>query len=98
MRADYDRRRRLIVNGFNELGLTCFEPRGAFYAFPSVAASGMDDATFCEQLLQEEQVAVIPGSAFGESGAGFVRASYTNSYENIERALERMHRFMQRHG
>jgi len=98
MRAEYDRRRRLIVNGFNELGLACFEPRGAFYAFPSVAATGMDENTFCETLLREERVAVIPGSAFGESGAGFVRACYATSYEKIEEALERMRRFLQRHG
>lgn len=98
MREQYDRRRRLIVSGFNELGLTCFEPRGAFYAFPSIAASGMTDEAFCEALLHEEQVAVVPGSAFGRSGAGFIRASYTNSEENIERALERMARFMRRHG
>lgn len=98
MRQDYDRRRRLIVGGFNDLGLTCFEPRGAFYAFPSIEATGMDDEVFCERLLLEEQVAVVPGSAFGESGRGFVRASYTNSYENIEKALDRMSRFMRRHG
>jgi aminotransferase len=98
MRVDYDRRRRLIVDGFNELGLTCFEPRGAFYAFPSIAVTGMSDEQFCESLLLEERVAVVPGSAFGASGAGFVRASYTNSYENIEQALERIRRFMARHG
>lgn len=98
MRAAYDRRRQLLVGGFNELGLTCFEPRGAFYTFPSIAATGMGDEDFCERLLQEERVAVIPGSAFGRSGAGFVRAAYTNSDENIERALDRMQRFMQRHG
>jgi aminotransferase len=98
MTEQYDRRRRLIVDGFNELGLNCFEPRGAFYAFPSIGVTGMSDNEFCEQLLQEERVAVIPGSAFGSSGAGFVRASYTNSEENIEKALERMRRFMQRHG
>lgn len=98
MRQDYDRRRRLIVGGFNDLGLTCFEPRGAFYAFPSIEATGMGDEEFCERLLMEEQVAVVPGSAFGESGRGFVRASYTNSYENIEAALDRMARFMHRHG
>jgi aminotransferase len=98
MRAEYDRRRRLIVGGFNELGLTCFEPRGAFYAFPSVAASGLDENTFAEMLLREEQVAVIPGTAFGDSGAGFVRACYATAYEKIEEALERMHRFLQRHG
>ncbi len=98
MRAEYDRRRRLIVDGFNSLGLACFEPRGAFYAFPSVAATGMTETEFCDRLLQEERVAVIPGSAFGASGAGFVRASYATSCENIERALERMARFLQRHG
>ncbi len=98
MRVEYDRRRRLIVGGFNEIGLTCFEPRGAFYAFPNIQLSGMSDEDFCETLLREEQVAVVPGSAFGASGAGFVRASYTNSYENIEMALERMQRFMIRHG
>lgn len=98
MRQDYDRRRHLIVDGFNGMGLTCFEPRGAFYAFPNIALSGMTDEEFCETLLREERVAVVPGSAFGESGRGFVRASYTNSSENIEEALERMRRFMVRHG
>ncbi len=98
MRAEYDRRRRLIVDGYNELGLRCFEPRGAFYAFPNVSASGMDEEAFCEALLREERVAVIPGSAFGASGAGFVRACYATSYEKIEEALERTRRFMQRHG
>jgi aminotransferase len=98
MRAAYDRRRRLIVDGFNSLGLTCFEPRGAFYAFPSIASTGMTDEEFCEHLLLEERVAVVPGSAFGASGAGFIRASYTNSEDNIEKALERLARFMTRHG
>lgn len=98
MRCEYDKRRRLIVDGFNGMGLTCFEPRGAFYAFPSIGVTGMSDEQFCEALLMEERVAVVPGSAFGESGAGFIRASYTNSYENIEKALERMRRFMVRHG
>lgn len=97
MRASYDRRRRLIVDGFNDLGLNCFEPRGAFYAFPSIAATGLTDEAFCERLLHEEQVALIPGSAFGSSGAGFVRASYTASYDHIEIALERIGRFVQRH-
>jgi aminotransferase len=97
MHAEYDRRRRLIVDGFNHIGLSCFEPRGAFYAFPSIAATGMTDAEFCERLLHEEQVAVIPGSAFGHSGAGFIRASYATSASNIERALERMGRFVRRH-
>ena len=98
MRQSYDCRRRLIVGGFNALGLTCFEPRGAFYAFPSIEATGMTDEEFCERLLVEEQVAVVPGSAFGASGSGFIRASYTNSYENIEEALRRMQNFMRHHG
>lgn len=95
---EYDRRRKLIVSGFNELGLTTFEPRGAFYAFPSIAASGLDSNAFAESLLIEERVAVIPGEAFGESGRGFVRACYATSYEKIEQALERMRQFMRRHG
>lgn len=98
MRSEYDRRRRLIVKGFNELGLNCFEPRGAFYAFPCISASGMDEQGFAETLLQEERVAMIPGTAFGACGAGFVRASYATAYEKIEEALERLSRFMQRHG
>ena len=98
MLAEYDRRRKLIVNGFNELGLTCFEPRGAFYAFPNVNASGMDEETFAERLLTEERVAMVPGSAFGPSGRGHVRACYATAYEKIEEALERIRRFMQRHG
>lgn len=98
MIAEYDRRRRLIVSGLNRLGLTAFEPRGAFYAFPKVAASGMDDETFAEKLLREEHVAVVPGNAFGPGGEGFVRCCYATAYEKIEEALQRMDRFMQRHG
>jgi aminotransferase len=98
MRQSYDNRRRLIVNGFNRLGLHCFEPRGAFYAFPSIANTGMDDETFCELLLKEERCAVIPGSAFGTSGRGFIRASYASDEHNIQRALERIERFLIRHG
>jgi len=98
MRQEYDRRRRLIVDGFNRLGLTCFEPRGAFYAFPSIAVTGMDDETFCEELLREERLALIPGSAFGESGRGFVRASYATSEANIREALARLERFLTAHG
>jgi aminotransferase len=98
MVAEYDRRRRLIVAGLNEIGLRCFEPQGAFYAFPSVVASGMDENEFAERLLQEERVAVVPGSAFGEAGRGFVRCSYATAYEKIEQALERMRRFLRRHG
>jgi aminotransferase len=98
MRNEYDRRRRLIVGGLNNLGLPTFEPHGAFYAFPAITASGMDDGTFAETLLQEERVAVVPGSAFGASGTGFVRCSYATAYEEIEEALERIERFMRRHG
>ena len=98
MVAEYDRRRKLLVGGLNTLGLDCFEPKGAFYAFPSVAKSGMDDEGFAESLLQEEQVAVVPGSAFGASGKGFVRLCYATAYEKIEEALNRMERFMRRHG
>jgi aminotransferase len=97
MVAEYDRRRRLIVDGFNAIGLSCFEPRGAFYAFPSVGVTGLSDESFAEELLMEEKVAVVPGSAFGECGAGHVRACYAQSYELIEEALVRMRRFVERH-
>ncbi len=98
MVKEYDRRRKLLVGGLNKLGLSTFEPRGAFYAFPNIKASGMDDETFCQKLLEEEHVAVVPGSSFGPGGEGFVRACYATSYEKIEEALVRMERFMQRHG
>ncbi|MBN1922733.1 MAG: aminotransferase class I/II-fold pyridoxal phosphate-dependent enzyme [Anaerolineae bacterium] len=98
MHAEYDRRRRLIVNGLNSLGLNCVEPQGAFYAFPCISKTDMDDTTFAEKLLEEEHVAVVPGSAFGASGVGYVRMSYATAYEKIEIALERIARFAQRHG
>ncbi|MBK7893392.1 MAG: aminotransferase class I/II-fold pyridoxal phosphate-dependent enzyme [Anaerolineaceae bacterium] len=98
MRLEYDRRRRLIVDGFNTLGMDCFEPRGAFYAFPSIAKTGMSSDDFAMRLLDEEEVAMVPGDAFGASGAGFVRASYATAYEKIEEALNRLERFMRRHG
>jgi aminotransferase len=98
MVKEYDRRRRLIVSGFNRLGLRTFEPRGAFYAFPDIQATGMDDETFAEKLLREEGVAVVPGNAFGPGGDGFVRACYATAYEKIEEALRRIERFMQRYG
>jgi len=97
MVEEFDRRRKLIVSGLNQIGLATFEPKGAFYAFPSIEASGMDDETFAQLLLEEERVAVVPGNAFHADGH-FVRCSYATSYENIEKALERMHRFMVRHG
>jgi aminotransferase len=98
MLAEYDRRRRLIVDGLNRLGLGTFEPHGAFYAFPNISASGMDDETFAETLLREEHVAVVPGNAFGPGGEGFVRCCYATSYEQIEEALRRIEKFMNRHG
>ncbi len=98
MLAEYDRRRRLMVDGFNRLGLRTFEPRGAFYAFPNISASGMDDETFCRKLLEEEHVAVVPGNSFGPGGDGFVRACYATAYEKIEEALHRMENFMGRYG
>lgn len=98
MRSEYNKRRELIVNGLNLLGLPTFEPRGAFYAFPEITVSGMDDETFAERLLAEEKVAVVPGTAFGAAGAGFVRCSYATALEEIEEAMERMSRFMQRYG
>jgi aminotransferase len=98
MVAEYNRRRKLIVGGLNQLGLPTFEPRGAFYAFPNIQVSGMDDETFSQKLLKEERVAVVPGSAFGSGGDGFIRCSYATSYEEIEEALKRIHNFMQRYG
>jgi aminotransferase len=98
MRREYDRRRRLIVSGLNELGLPTFEPGGAFYAFPNITHSGMDEETFAQKLLAEEKVAVVPGTAFGAGGEGFVRCSYATAYEKIEEALRRIDRFMRRYG
>jgi len=97
MLAEYDRRRRLLVKGLNEIGLTCPEPRGAFYAFPSIAVTGMSSEEFSIKLLEEEQVAVIAGTAFGDLGEGHVRMCYATAYEQIEEAIERMRRFVQRH-
>jgi aminotransferase len=96
MVAEYDRRRRLIVDGLNAIGLKTFEPRGAFYAFPQVSGTGLDEETFANRLLQEERVAVVPGSAFGKGGEGFVRCSYATSYDRIEEALVRIERFVKR--
>jgi aminotransferase len=96
MITEYDRRRKLIVSGMNQIGLPTFEPHGAFYAFPQVSITGLDDETFASRLLQEEHVAVVPGSAFGAGGAGFVRCSYATSYEKIEEALRRIERFVRK--
>jgi aminotransferase len=94
---EYDRRRRFVVQSLNDMGLRCPEPHGAFYAFPQIGSTGMNDETFAERLLMEERVAVIPGSAFGEAGAGHIRLCYANSYEALEEAMERMRRFVTRH-
>jgi aminotransferase len=96
MRAEYDRRRKLIVSGLNEIGLPTFEPGGAFYAFPKVDQTGLDDETFAQRLLTEEKVAMVPGSAFGAGGEGFMRASYATAYEKLEKALEHIRRFVNR--
>jgi aminotransferase len=98
MLAEYDRRRKVIVEGFNSIGLPTFEPQGAFYAFPQVSHLGLSSEAFCERLLTEEQVAVVPGDAFGPSGAGYVRACYATSMDRIEEALERVERFVRRVG
>jgi aminotransferase len=97
MVAEYDRRRRLVVDGFNAMGLPTFEPRGAFYAFPQVTGrTGLDSETFAQRLLEEEHVAVVPGGAFGPSGECHVRACYATSYEGLEEALRRIGRFVGR--
>jgi len=98
MRLKYDRRRQLIVNGLNDIGLETFMPQGAFYAFPKINSTGLDDEKFAQNLLKEEKVAVVPGSAFGAGGAGFVRCSYATRYEKIEIALERIKSFVNRYG
>jgi len=96
MRLEYDRRRRLIVGGLNEIGLPTFEPKGAFYAFPDIRPTGLTSAEFSERLIQEEHVAAVPGTAFGDCGEGFVRMAYANSTENIAEALRRIERFVRR--
>jgi len=98
MLEEYDRRRRLLVGGLNDLGLTTFEPRGAFYAFPEITSTGLDSDTFARRLLEEERVAVVPGNAFGPSGEGHVRACYATSHEQLVEALERIGRFVERCG
>lgn len=94
MRNQYDARRRYMVNGFNKIGLHCFEPKGAFYAFPCIKSTGLSSNEFCERLLREYHVAVIPGDAFGECGEGYIRVSYCYSIEHIEEALKRIEQFV----
>ena len=95
MRDQYDMRRRLIVDGLNKMGLSCFEPEGAFYVFPSIQSTGLSSDEFCQRLVQEKRVAVVPGTAFGQCGEGFVRVSYSYSVQHITEALERIHEFIQ---
>ena len=97
MVAEYDQRRRVMVKGLNDIGLTCFEPKGAFYTFPSIKGTGLSSDEFAERLLIEDKVAVVPGSTFGQCGEGHVRCCYATSLEEIEEALERMARFVKRH-
>lgn len=95
MRSEYDMRRRLITDGLNKMGLPCFEPEGAFYVFPCIRNTGLSSEDFCEKLLYAEHVAVVPGTAFGESGEGFVRISYSYSIKHITEALRRIRRFIE---
>jgi aminotransferase len=98
MLEEYNRRRIVIVKGFNEIGMPCFNPRGAFYAFPSIKHTGMTSEEFAEKLLMEEKVACVPGTAFGQCGEGHLRCCYATSMDNIEIALERIGNFMSRYG
>ena len=95
MRAVYDMRRRLVVDGFNKLGLTCFEPEGAFYCFPCIRTSGLTSDDFAQKLLDSQKVAVVPGNAFGDCGEGFIRVSYCYSTEHLEEALRRIGAFLE---
>ena len=94
MQKEYNRRRRLMTDGFNKIGLTCYEPKGAFYTFPSIKSTGLSSEEFCERLLEAKHVAVVPGTAFGECGEGFIRASYCYSVEHILEALRRIGEFV----
>ena len=94
MVKEYNRRRRVLVNGFRKLGLDCFEPLGAFYVFPCIKSTGMTSDEFCEKLLLKEKVLAVPGNAFGECGEGFIRACYASSMENIIEALKRIEKFL----
>ncbi len=94
MRSEYDMRRHVMVKGFNDMGLDCFEPLGAFYTFPSIKSTGLSSDEFCERCLREKKVAVIPGTAFGECGEGFIRCSYAYSIDSINEALNRIEAFV----
>jgi aminotransferase len=97
MRREYNYRRRYMVDGFRKMGLSCFEPLGAFYVFPCIKKTGMTSEEFCERLLEEERVACVPGNAFGKSGEGFIRCSYAYSLDSIELALSRISKFVEKH-
>lgn len=94
MKSDYDMRRRYTVNRFNEIGLKCFEPEGAFYVFPCIKSTGLTSEEFCEKLIMTERVAVVPGNAFGDCGEGYIRVSYCYSIENIKKAIYRIEKFI----
>lgn len=96
MKEQYDQRRRVLVNGLQEIGLRCFEPLGAFYAFPNITSTGLDSQTFARRLVYEERVAVVPGPVFGKAGEGYVRATYATSMDNLREALSRIERFVRR--
>ena len=96
MCRDYDYRRRFLLDKLRAAGLECFEPRGAFYMFPSIQSTGMTSADFCARFLMEEHVAAIPGTAFGEGGEGFVRMCYASSLANLSEAMDRLERFLKR--
>ena len=96
MREEYDQRRRVVVNRLRGMGLSCFEPEGAFYAFPNIAHTGLSSMEFAERLLMEERVAVVPGSGFGACGEGYIRCCYATALPLLEEALDRMRRFVEK--
>ncbi len=96
MRDCYNQRRRMLLSGLNEIGLECFEPEGAFYVFPNIGKYGLTSEQFCEKLLYDQKCAIVPGTAFGDSGEGFARISYAYSIEHISRAIERIDKFLQK--
>ena len=94
MASEYNIRRRLLVESFNNMGLTCFNPEGAFYVFPCIKSTGLTSEQFCEKLLENQKVAVVPGNAFGQSGEGFIRVSYAYSLKHLMEALKRIQAFL----
>ncbi len=97
MRQEYDRRRKFVVKAFNDLGLHCFEPEGAFYVFPCLKSTGWTSQEFCMKLLEEKHVAIVPGDAFGACGDGFARVSYAYSMEHLQEAMKRIGEFLKEH-